>query len=63
MGYPTQNRRHDIDLPEYVGWTTLKKAIYEKTGRKVKLKELSWDKFGRKEYAYIEGDVTEVKED
>lgn len=44
------------DLPEYVDYRTLRKAIKEKTGIElVNQKELIFYRFGRKRYAHLHG--------
>lgn len=42
------------DLPEYVGFKTLKAAVRKATGVLLpKLKEMKFKRFGRKEYAHL----------
>lgn len=46
------------DLPEYVSYSTLRKAIKDKTGVKIPFaKEIKFEKVGRKQYGYFETEV------
>lgn len=46
------------DLPEYVAYTTLRKAIKDKTGVTIPyVREIKFEKCGRKQYGYFETEV------
>lgn len=46
------------DLPEYVGFSTLRKAIKNATGVTIPfVKEIKFEKAGRKQYGYFETEV------